>query len=40
VVTGTYSYKELSGLQANSGDRDFKFVFPSALNHNNESSSG
>ncbi len=40
VVTGTYSYKELSGLQASSGDRDFKFVFPSALNHNNESSSG
>src|SRR5215472_15874907 len=37
LVTGTYSYKELSGLQANSGDRDFKFVFPSALNHNNES---
>ncbi|HYA82287.1 MAG TPA: hypothetical protein VEH06_02390 [Candidatus Bathyarchaeia archaeon] len=30
VVTGTYSYKELSGLQANSGDRDFKFVFPSS----------
>jgi hypothetical protein len=40
VVTGTYSYKQLSGLQANSGDRDFKFVFPSVLNHNNESSSG
>jgi hypothetical protein len=30
VVTGTYSYKQLSGLQANSGDRDFRFVFPSA----------
>jgi hypothetical protein len=30
VVTGTYSFKELSGLQANSGDRDFKFVFPRA----------
>jgi hypothetical protein len=28
LVTGTYSYKQLSGLQANSGDRDFKFVFP------------
>ncbi|HXX96965.1 MAG TPA: hypothetical protein VEL11_07615 [Candidatus Bathyarchaeia archaeon] len=40
VVTGTYSYKELSGLQANSGDKDFKFVLPSTLNHNNESSSG
>jgi len=33
VVTGTYSYKELSGLQANSGDRDFKFVFPPTFNH-------
>ncbi|MFZ0510082.1 MAG: hypothetical protein WAM14_00625 [Candidatus Nitrosopolaris sp.] len=27
LVTGTYSYKQLSGLQANSGDRDFKLVF-------------
>jgi hypothetical protein len=28
LVTGTYSYKQLSALQANSGDRDFKLVFP------------
>jgi hypothetical protein len=28
LVTGTYTYKQLSGLQAHSGDRNFKFVYP------------
>lgn len=40
LVTGTYSYKQLSGLQANSGDTDFKLVFPPVLAHNNKSLSG
>lgn len=28
LITGTYSYKQLSGLQANSEDKNFNLVFP------------